>query len=94
MKEPLSNTTAKKLVAAILARGVLTFSKHAYEEMAKDRLDEADVRNVLRGGTCRRCELETGTWRYRFETQQLAVVTAFRSETHAVVITVFRLKKF
>ncbi|HSK02682.1 MAG TPA: DUF4258 domain-containing protein [Kofleriaceae bacterium] len=70
----------------------LSFSKHAYEEMAKDDLTEVDVRNTLRAGVARPGELEKGSWRYRVETSRLVAVIAFRSETHAVVVTAWRLR--
>ena len=93
MRHPLSNAKAKTLIVEILATGTLSFSPHAYDEMANDKLDELDVRNTLRGGFCRFCELRNGSYRYRFETYQQGVVVAFRSEKAAVVVTAFRLKK-
>ena len=93
MKHPLSKDRAKRLIVEILKSGTLSFSNHAQEEMAADKLDEVDVRNTLRGGWCALVELRTGSWRYRFETNQQGAVIVFRSETHAVVVTVFRFKK-
>lgn len=90
MKEPLPPSTVKRLLVAIFATGTLSFTKHAQEEMAKDNLTEIDVRNTLRGGTARPGELVSGTWRYRVETARMAAVVAFRSETHAVVVTAWR----
>ena len=92
MKEPLPPSTVKRLLIAILASGTLSFTKHAYEEMAKDKLTEVDVRNTLRGGAVSAGELVSGTWRYRVETRLIAAVVAFRSETHAVVVTAWRNK--
>jgi hypothetical protein len=80
------------LLVAILATGTLAFTGHAYEEMAADKLTEVDVRNTLRGGTVRPGEFANGTWRYRVETQMMAAVVAFRSETYAVVVTAWRFK--
>jgi hypothetical protein len=93
MIEPLGNSAAKKLIGEIMKSGKLGFGSHAYDEMAKDDLDEADVRNVLRGGVCRRAEFETGSWRYLFESMRIAVVIAFRSAVYAVVVTAWRMKK-
>lgn len=91
MKEPLSPSSVKKLLIAILLTGgVLSFTKHAYAEMAADNLTEADVRNVLRGGVARAGEFVKGSWRYRVETNSIAVVVAFRSETRVVVVTTWR----
>jgi hypothetical protein len=64
VKEPLPPATVKRLLVELRAAGILSFTKHAYEEMAKDNLTEIDVRNTLRGGTVRPGELVSGTWRY------------------------------
>lgn len=71
---------------------MLAVTKHAYEEMAMDKLTEVDVRNILRGGSPRPGELVTGTYRYRVTTTKMAAVVAFRSEPHAVVVTAWRSK--
>ncbi len=92
MKEPLPPATVKRLLVELRAAGILSFTKHAYEEMAKDNLTEIDVRNTLRGGTVRPGELVSGTWRYRVETSRMAAVVTFRSATHAVVVTAWRFK--
>ena len=92
MKEPLPPSTVKRLLVVILARGFLAFTKHAYEEMAQDNLTEIDVRNTLRAGTAIPGELERGTYRYRVSTSRMAAVVAFRSESHAVVVTAWRAK--
>lgn len=92
MKEPLPASTVKKLLVAILTTGTLSFTKHAREEMANDHLTEVDVRNTLRGGTPQPGELVNGTYRYRVATAKMAAVVAFRSETHAVVVTAWRIK--
>jgi hypothetical protein len=92
VNEPLPPATVKRLLVSLLATGTLSFTKHAYEEMAKDNLTEIDVRNTLRGGTVRPGELVNGTWRYRMETSRMAAVVTFRSATHAVVVTAWRFK--
>ena len=92
MKEPLPSAIVKRLLVAILAEGLLAFTRHAYEEMAKDNVTEIDVRNTLRGGTVRPGELVSRTWRYRVETSRVAAVVTFRSATHAVVVTAWRFK--
>jgi hypothetical protein len=92
MDEPLRPAMVKKLIVAILTSGTLAFSKHAYEEMAKDDLTEVDVRNTLRAGVARPGELEKGTWRYRVETSRMVVVITFRSQSYAVVVTAWRLR--
>lgn len=92
MKQPFPPTTVKRLLIAILAGGILSFTRHAYEEMAKDNLTEIDVRNTLRGGVVRPGEIVNGTWRYRVETIRMAAVVAFRSVSHAIVVTAWRIK--
>lgn len=92
MKEPLPPATVKRLLVALLAAGTLAFTKHAYEEMARDDLTEIDVRNTLKGGMARSGELVNGTWRYRVETSRMAAVVTFRSATHAVVVTAWRFR--
>jgi hypothetical protein len=88
--EPLSSSQIKRLLIAILETGTVSFTSHAYEEMANDDLTEVDVRNVLRGGVAGPGELRSGTYRYQVTTNRMAVVVGFRSETRAVVITAWR----
>lgn len=59
--------------------------------MARDRVCELDVTNVLRGGTVDPAEFEHGSWRYRVRTHRIAVVIAFRSEISLVVVTAWRI---
>jgi hypothetical protein len=92
VKESLPPATVKRLLVRLLATGILAFTKHAYEEMAKDNLTEIDVRNTLRGGRVRPGELVSGTWRYRVETSRIAAVVTFRAAAHAVVVTAWRFK--
>lgn len=49
MKEPILPTTVKRLLVALLSEGTLAFTKHAYEEMAKDNLTEIDVSKHAQG---------------------------------------------
>lgn len=92
----LLQNQARKLVAAILARGTVTPSRHAIDEMASDRLGriaQTDVNNVLRlGRIIEPGELENGTWRYRVHTNRFCVVVAFRSEGELVIVSVWRKK--
>jgi hypothetical protein len=92
----LPQNQARKVVAKVLAQGVVRISRHAREEMANDRLgpiDQGDVNNVLRlGQMTEPCELKNGTWRYRVHTERFCVVVAFRSEEELVVVTAWRKK--
>jgi hypothetical protein len=93
MNEPLPPSRVRGLVVVILERGVLAFSRHAYDEMRKDNLTEVDVRNTLRGGAASPGEYENGSWRYRISTARSCVVISFRDELRAVVVTAWRIKK-
>ena len=92
LREPLSTVAAKELVLAILASGTVAYSRHAREELAKDRLTAVDAVNVLRGGVVEPAELENGSWRYRVRTARMFVVIAFRSEEELVIVTAWRMK--
>jgi hypothetical protein len=89
--EPFDCERAKALLRDVLKTGKLSISGHAQSEMRKDDLQSTDVQNVLRAGWVEPAELHKGTWRYRFKTNRICVVVVFRSETHAVVVTVWRL---
>jgi hypothetical protein len=91
--EPLDPTQARQLIRHIVSSGTVSFSKHAFEEMAKDDLTTVDCINVLRGGVVEPPEWEQRTWRYRVRTNRIYVVIAFRSETHLVVVTTWRLQR-
>ena len=92
MDEPVGEAELRKIITAINdGRGSLNFSKHAFQRMDERSLDEKDCRNILRAGRWRGPDFETGTWRYRMESNNMFVVVAVRSETCLVVVTVGRL---
>ena len=91
MDEPYTPPYARKLIRQILQTGTVSFSTHALKEMAKDNLTTIDCTNVLRGGVVEPPEFREGTWRYRVRTASLYVVVAFRSDTHLVVVTAWRI---
>ena len=97
--EPLSAVDATALLRRILMNGAVSFTGHAQERMDEQDLIETDVVNVLRRGLMLQpAEFERGhvasraSWRYRFETERMFVVVAFRSDDEVVVVTVRRLK--
>ena len=92
LKEPLNPVEARRLIQHILSQGEVTFSTHALDELAKDRLDIVDCRNTLRGGRVEPAELEHGSWRYRVFAPRMAVVVAFRSEQKLIVVTAWRMR--
>jgi hypothetical protein len=89
--EPYPAAIAQKHVREAMLRGNLAFSRHARAEMAKDKLLAPDMLNVLRAGWCVSSELENGTYRYRFKTNRIVVMVAFRGKQHAVVVTTWRI---
>lgn len=91
--EPLTPSDARELLRSIVVNGSVTFSQHARQEMAKDRLGEVDALNALRGGVVEPAELENGSWRYRVRTGRMFFVVAFRNETQVVVVTAWRLMR-
>ncbi len=92
LREPLKPDAAKQLIRRILKSGRFTYSKHALAEILADDLTTVDCENILRGGVVRPAEIEKGSWRYRVETNRMAIVIAFRSSEELVVITAWRVK--
>jgi hypothetical protein len=90
--EPFTPQHARKLIRQILLTGTVSFSTHAFKEMAKDNLTTVDCTNVLRGGVVEPPEYRDGTWRYRVRTAAIYVVVAFRSDTQLAVITAWRIR--
>lgn len=91
--EPLEPQKAKQLIRSILSQGGVNFSPHAEKEMLADRLMEADILCVLRGGLVEPAEFELGSWRYRVRTNKIFVVVAFRSESEIRIVTAWRIKR-
>jgi len=87
---PLHGEDAKRLIGRILQDGIVSFSNHALDEMAKDALTTLDVQNVLRGGVVEFAEEVKRSWRYRVRTPQMTAVIAFRDERSLVVVTAWR----
>lgn len=84
---------ARKLLRAILASGTLTYSGHAKNEMAEDKLTTQDVANVLRAGVVEPSEFERGSWRHRVKTTAICAVVVLVSEQEAVVVTAWRIRR-
>jgi hypothetical protein len=60
--------------------------------VAKDGMTTVDAENIIRGGRCESFDLIGGTWRYRFTTDKMTAVIAFRSKTEMVLVTAWRKK--
>ena len=93
LDEPLREPDARALIRRIIEDGEVEFWPHAQQEMARDRLSQADCLNVLRGGWPDPAELESGNWRYRVHTQKICVVVQFQTSEHLAVVTAWRKKK-
>ena len=95
MSEPLPPTEAKKAVRAILeSAGTIIYTGHARRRMAKRRVSEVDVVNVLRGGWCEPAEWENGGWRHRVCTQRIHVGVEIEvDENELTVVTVIRVER-
>lgn len=83
---------ARDVIRVILQTGNVVWSNHAEVELAKDSMTTVDAMNVMRAGVVRQPEYENGGWRYRVETQQMAVIVAIDSETELCVVTAWRKK--
>ena len=60
--------------------------------MVADDLTTVDCENILRAGVIRPPEFERGTWRYRVETNRMAIVITFRSRREFIMVTAWRKK--
>jgi len=84
---------ARKLLSRILREGAIAFSRHARDAMEDDDLTEPDVVNTLRCGSTAERKLVKGTWRYRLETTRMGAVVAFRGDSEAIIVTVWRTRE-
>ncbi len=89
----LSSGQARKVLSEIFNQNpnLISFSKHAFEEMKNDSLKTGDILNVLKAGKIYdEPEFENGSYRYRVQTQKITVVIAFRKPNHVVIVTAWR----
>ncbi|MFP5492104.1 MAG: DUF4258 domain-containing protein [Bacteriovoracia bacterium] len=89
----LSSGQARKVLSEIFNQNpnLISFSKHALEEMKNDNLKTGDILNVLKAGKIYDApEFENGSYRYRIQTQKITVVIAFRKPNHVVIVTAWR----
>ena len=93
LKTPLKPDGAKQLIRSILQTGRFSYSRHCVMEMEKDDMTTVDCENILRAGVVQPPDFEKGTWRYRVQTNRMAVVVAFRSSQELAVVTAWREKK-
>lgn len=91
----LDRNQARKKIAYIVHHypGLVRYSRHALEELKKDRLTTVDVVNVMKSPDAQiidEPELEYGSYRYRLGTRKIMVVVAFDSPKSLVVVTAWR----
>jgi len=94
----LNKNQARKLISNIANNfpSHIRFSRHAIEELKKDKLTTSDALNVIKSKDSKILsdpELEHGSYRYRLETSNIMVVISFDSDTSLVVVTAWRRKK-
>jgi hypothetical protein len=90
----LSPGQARKIISAILNNNsnLISFTKHAREQMFDRNLKTGDVLNVLKAGKIwQDPELVNESFRYRVCTLKITVVIAFRKPNNIVVITAWRM---
>lgn len=84
---------ARKVLAEIFNHNpnLVSFTKHAREQMSERDLKSGDILNVLKGGKIfDEPEYENGSFRIRVQTKKMTVVIAFRKPNHVVVVTAWR----
>lgn len=89
----LSPGQARKILAEIFNRNpnLISFTKHAREQMSDRDLKSGDVLNVLKAGKIfSEPEYENGSFRYRVQTKKITVVIAFKRPNHIIVVTAWR----
>lgn len=89
----LSSQRARKVLSEIFNSDLdlITFSRHARDQIKIRALSSVDVINVLKAGKILNDpEYENGTWRYRVESLMITVVIAFRRPNHLIVVTAWR----
>lgn len=70
---------------------LISFTKHAREQMRERDLKSGDVLNVLKVGKIFSApEYENGSFRYRVQTKKITVVVAFKKPNRVVVVTAWR----
>lgn len=84
---------ARKVLAEIFNHNpnLISFTKHAREQMRERDLKSGDVLNVLKAGKIfSEPEEINGSFRYRVQTKKITVVIAFKKPNHVVVVTAWR----
>jgi hypothetical protein len=88
-----SQVQARKVLAEIFNHNpsLVSFTKHAREQMFERDLKSGDVLNVLRAGKIFSVpDFENGSFRYRVQTNKMTVIVVFKKPNHVVIVTVWR----
>ena len=99
----LDRNRARKHLSEVLSKNpnFFSMSRHAREEMKKDKLIVNDILNVIKGGKILRepeQDSKTDHWKYRVETKRIGIVFRFTNysqndESNGIkVITCWRNK--
>lgn len=89
----LSPMQARKVLAEIFNHNsnLISFTKHAREQMCERDLKSGDVLNVLKAGLIYNVpECINESFRYRVQTKKITVVVVFKKPNHVVVVTAWR----
>jgi hypothetical protein len=89
----LGTGQARKILAEIFNHvpSLVSFTRHAREQMRERDLKSGDVLNVLKAGKIMSVpDFINGSFRYRVQTNKITVVLAFKKPNHVVVITAWR----
>ena len=94
VKSRLDKAQARKLLAKIFGSkrdGTISFGRHAKERMKERNLGTNDIFNVLSEGQIYHDpENKKGSWRYRVETNKIAVIFVFRDIDGIAIVTTWR----
>ena len=89
----LNKEQARKILSEIFNYNpnLISFTKHAREQMSERDLKSGDVLNVLKAGKIfGEPEYEKGSFRYRVQTQKITLVVALKQPNHVVVLPAWR----
>jgi hypothetical protein len=89
--EPFTAEIAQELARAILENGTVQVLEHAAQRMLERGLSLEICLAVIRNGEVGNVQKRKGTWRYRFDWNQIGVPVLFLSETALWIITAAHL---
>lgn len=81
------NEARKQLSLVLKEKGPVRLSSHFRQRAQERSFSIVDAMNILeRGKILTGPELVSGTWRYRIETQKMAVIFAFAEDGKAITL--------